>query len=355
MATEHTGARRADTDDLTLRDLVLASRRFYHDALRHWWVYAIAFLLIGGLLSYRAWSAAETYPARLTFMVNEDDGNPLGVGGVLGQLGLGRRIQGRFNLDKITELARSRKIISAVLLSPSGDDFIGNRLIEEYRLDDSWKELEPGMEEFRFTRDSVQAFNDYERTALLSLYGLLAGGEENEGLVQVSYNDLSGILSIKCKTTNEVLSIDIAQHLFAELSEFYVDQAIERQLKTYELVRNKVDSIQRELNRADVALAVFNDASTGMWSRLDLLKRDQLQREIIKLSSMQAEAVKNMEYAEFSLKNARPVIQELDIPISPIRPEKPSLLKALVIGALIAGILVSAYLVIRKALREAMQ
>lgn len=348
-------------EDLTVRDLILAFRRYRNEALRMWWLYLVCFLLIGGYLLYRAWSAPVTYEARLTFMVNEEEGGGFGgMSSVLGQLGLGRaRAGSRYNLDKIVELAKSRKIIQQVLLSPPVDDpekgFIGNALIEEYKLDEKWAENDSSMQGFRFTHDSVPVFNEQERKALLALHGKCVGGEKQEGLTNASYNDLSGILSLTCKTTNEELSVDIARLHFAKLGQFYIDQAIERQQKTYDLVRAKVDSIAGELSGVDVSLAVYTDASNNLFSRVDQVKGTRLQRDIIKLSTMQAEAVKNMEYAEFMLKNSRPVIQELDIPISPLQGTKPSLKKAFLIGALVAFVVASILIVGRMVVRDAMK
>lgn len=345
------------SDDLTLRDLYLSLRVGWQEAVRHWWLYAIMFVLLGGYFTYRAWSQPVTYPARLTFMVNEEEGPSLGgVSGMLGQLGLVRRVGGRLNMDKIIELARSRKIIQNVLLSPISDDnsgqFIANQLITEYGLDAKWAEADSSFTGFRFTHDSVAAFSPNERSALLRLHGLVVGGEKQKGLVAAGYDENSGILHLTCETTSEDLSIGLARTHFAELSRFYINQAIERQQKTYNLVRAKVDSIAAELSRADVELAVFTDASRNMFARVDQVKGARLQREIAKLAAMQAEAVKNSEFAEFNLKNARPVIQDLDLPISPLTPVKASLTKALLTGMAIAFVLVSVYLFFRKLARD---
>jgi len=359
---ENTQHRQASPqDELTLRDLIITFQVYRREAFRQWWLYALCFLVIGGYLFYRAVSTPATYPAKLTFMVNEDEGSGIGgVSSVLGQLGLGRgRAGSRYNLDKIVELARSRRIIQEVILSKidSGiqDDYIGNALITAYELNEKWAKDNPEMEGFKFTHDSVPAFNLSERSALLALHGLLVGGEKNPGLVSSSFDELSGILTLNCATINEELSVTIAKTLFDRLGKFYIDQAIERQLKTYELVRTKVDSIVGELSKADMGLAIYTDASNNLFSRVDQVKGQRLQREIIKLSAMQAEAVKNMEYAEFVLKNARPVIQELDIPISPLQPSRPSRLKALLLGAVIAFVLASLYIVGRRAMRNAMR
>jgi len=343
------------TDQLTLHDLIRGVQKFTREAIRKWWLFGVAFLIIGGFLVYRSVSTPETYKARLTFMVNEEDGNAFGgISGVLGQFGLGRGRAGRYNLDKIVELARSRKIIQEVLLTRKNGDYIANQLIAEYQLDEQWADSDPEMTGFRFSRDSIPIFDESERKALLSLYVLLVGGEDSEGLADASFDDISGILRLNCETTNELLSIDITTTQFDALSEFYVNQAIERQQLIFNLVRAKVDSIQSELSKADIELASFEDASNSMFLRVDKLKQGRLQREINKLSAMLGEAVKNMEYAEFSLKSAKPVIQELDIPMSPLTPIQPSLIKAIFFGGVIAFILVSLYILLRGAMREAM-
>jgi hypothetical protein len=344
-------------DDLTLRDLIYAYRTYRREAMRFWWLYALLFMVFGGFLVYRALTTPATYEARLTFMVNEDEGGG-GFGGlsVLNQLGLGRGRAGRFNLDKIVELARSRKIIQQVLLAPfsdsTGTDFIGNALIREYDLATQWGESDPDMEGFQFTRDSVPAFDIRERSALLWLHAMLVGDEKNEGLSSASYDDLSSILSLTCETTNQDLSIAITRTQFERLGEFYIDQAIERQQKTFEVISEKVDSIAAVLSKTDIELAVYTDASNNLFSRVDQVKGQRLNRELLKLAAMQGEAVKNMEYAQFMLKNARPVIQELDLPISPLTPQNPSLPKAILIAAALSLVLVTAYVVLRKAVRD---
>src|SRR5690606_9087954 len=196
--TDTTSRIREEQDDLTLKDLILACRRFWLQAVRAWWLYGIAFALIGGFFIWRALNTPETYQAKLTFMLNEDEGNPFGgITGVLGSFGLGRRGgAGRFNLDKLVELARSRKIVEQVILTKCQNDFLGNTLIDEYDLATEWAANDPEMEGFRFTHDSVPGFNKQERMALLSLYALIIGGEKNTGLANPSYNDISSILSL---------------------------------------------------------------------------------------------------------------------------------------------------------------
>jgi LPS O-antigen subunit length determinant protein (WzzB/FepE family) len=69
---------------------------------------------------------------------------------------------------------------------------------------------------------------------------------------------------------------------------------------------------------------------------------------------MHGEALKNLEYADFTLRNKTPFITLLDSPLSPISPNAESKLKALVIG-LILGIMIGVTFVLgRKIYRDTM-
>jgi LPS O-antigen subunit length determinant protein (WzzB/FepE family) len=70
---------------------------------------------------------------------------------------------------------------------------------------------------------------------------------------------------------------------------------------------------------------------------------------------MYAEALKNLELAEFSLRRKEPFIALIDSPIAPIAPQSESKIKAIIIGLLLGGLISGTFIVGRKIYREAMQ
>ncbi|MDX1478473.1 MAG: hypothetical protein R3301_12255 [Saprospiraceae bacterium] len=326
--------------ELTLSDLVGAVRLFVEAALRKWWLFALLFVLIGGFLIYRAYTHTPTYTARFTFMVNEDESGGLsGVASILGQFGIGAR-RGRYNLDKIVELSKSRRIIRETMFAQSNiggkNDFLANHLLDTYEMVEKWEEDMPEFAGFRFRRDSVENFSELERAALVRVYRRLVGTENTQGLISSTYSEESSILTIAAETINEELSLDIVNHLFESLSEFYINQSIERQRVTYDILRAKVDSISGVLAGVESEYARIADQNRNVLLRSDRVREGQLSREIQKLNAIYIESLKNLEIADFALKNATPFIQEIDRPISPLRENRKSIIKAGLIGAFLA-------------------
>ena len=108
------------------------------------------------------------------------------------------------------------------------------------------------------------------------------------------------------------------QHIYENLSEFYVEKAIEKQKATYDLIKAKTDSIKVALNAAEYRLAKFKDSNQRLWTRTARLEEERLSREIQLLILMYGESVKNLEFADFSLKTKTPFIQLIDAPLPPL-------------------------------------
>ena len=354
---EETGTQH--NDEISLRDLILKVRLFAREIMRSWKVPAICILLAMAFQAYKYFTFVPVYPAQITFSVDEEEGgSSAGLTGILGQFGLGSVRPSRYNLDKILALSKSRRVIENTLFSrlemDGKNDFLANHLIREYELGNAIKsEHQDG---FVYTHDSLPAFNRAENEMLVFLYNFIIGPPEDPKLALVTgdYNEDTNIMSIHVSTTNEALSVALAQRMFESLSDYYVNKAIEKQLKTYNVVSAKRDSVLAVLKSTEYQLANFKDSHRGLLLRTDQLSEFRLQREITALSAMYAEVLKNTEVADFSLKNKMPFIQVIDAPISPIYPTQISLLRKLIIGILIGGVIGSMIVVGRLIYRDIM-
>ncbi len=331
-------------DEISLRDLILKIKSFIGEVLRYWHIPAFCVLLAVGFQAYRYFTYVSVYPARITFSVDEDEGgNASGLTGILGQFGLGPVRPSRYNLDKILALSKSRRVIENTLfarVSMDGkEDYLANHLIREYELNKDSDLSKSGKGEFYFTHDSLPAFDRIENEMLISLYGFIVGPPDKpqKALIIADYNEDTNIMSLDASTTDESLSLALAERMFESLSEYYINKAIEKQLKTYTVVSAKKDSVLVALKAYEYQLANFKDSHRGVLMRTDLISELRLQREITALSAMYAEVLKNTEVADFSLKNKMPFIQVIDAPLSPIHPTQVSLFRKLLIGFLIGG------------------
>lgn len=346
-------------DEISLRDLILKIRSFIWEVIRYWYIPAVCILLALAYQGYQYIKFEPIYPASITFSVDEDEGgSSSGLTGILGQFGLGSVRPSRYNLDKILALSKSRRVIEYSLFGKNiidgKDDFLANHLIREYNLNHP-AQADAGSG-FYFTHDSLAAFNRQENEMLLSLFNFIIGPPDDpkKALITADYNEDTNIMSMDVSTTSEELSIALANRMFESLSGYYVNKAIEKQINTLSVITAKKDSVLAVLKSAEYQLAYFKDSHRGLLMRTDQVSELRLQREITALSAMYAEVLKNTEVADFSLRNKMPFIQIIDAPLSPIQPTKLSLLRKLIIGILIGGIIGSVLVLGRKVFMDIM-
>lgn len=310
---------------------------------KKFWI-ALFAIVLSGFFVLNAWLTPKTYSAQVTFMINDDEGGGMGgIGAILGSLGMGGAAKGgKYNYEKISQLTTSRKILSEMLFAPATfkgkTDCIGNHFIATYGILDDWS-ADTLLKDFKFTNIPKKSKLDQykDQVAVFKLSKLLKGDIQSgkPGIISVNYDDESTILVLSAKTLSPTLSIIMANALYDQLSEFYILKTLERQQATYNHVKKKTDSIFGELRSSESRLAGFQDQSHGIILNTTRLPKEQLARKVEMLYIMYGEAVKNLETAEFLLKNATPYFQVIDQPVEPLQPLGKSRFKALIIGGIV--------------------
>lgn len=347
-------------DEITLKELILKIGEFWREALKNWIIIIGASGLLAAIFLYRAFQEPVLYPAKLTFMVNEDEGGGMGgVSAILGQFGFGGGGRGKNNLDRILDLSKSRKIVKRAIFEKSTvdgkKDFIANHIIRLYDFHEAWEEDTTGLKDFVFINSNDSLFKRHENKAMLSVFGKIVGSEDNPGMFSTGYSEDTGIMKFECTTESEQLSIDLLNVLYEKISTFYVNKSIEKQEQTYRIVKEKSDSIKNLMTSVEYSLANFKDRNRGLFTAKDRLRELQLERDVQVMNKMYAESIKNMEIADFSLKNATPFVQLIDAPIAPITPQGESKIKAIIIGGFLGGFLSVFFVIGRKIYRDAMK
>ena len=319
-------------------------------------------------MGYKYANSDYSYRAVLTFMINQNEtSGPLGLSSILGQFGMGGR--GEFNRNRIIGLSTSRRIFEKAIFEKAiikgEQDFIANHIINYLDKQDMWipvpffrksSDKDKMMTEFRFARANISQFDSLDNAVLMELYGIVVGNPSKgtKGIMSNGFNKESGILHISVTTNNPELSVAMANSIFDNLSQFYVDKTIEQQITTYNVVKAKSDSLFYLLQSAETGAAAFDDQSDGTWGSSSRLPGRRLNREVQKLSILYGESLKNLEIADFALKNQTPFVQPIDRPILPIEGVKTSLLKSIIIGIAL-GFLLSIILITgKKIYRDAM-
>lgn len=351
-------SRKQYTGDISLRDILQHGVRYWNVLWSHKRlipVFCFPFFLWYG---YKFFSSVPKYSGQLTFMLNEDDTKNSGFSGLLGSLGIVGGGTGEYNLDKILDLSRTLLIVQRVLLeqdSIEGSyDFIGNHLIRIANYDQLWKRKMPHLVGVRFTQDSLTGFSRNQSKILKILYADLVGnpGQRNQAILKSGYSETSGILSLSITLPSEELSIAILYSMFDKLSAYYIETATDKQQFTLDRLELRVDSLRRELSSREYQLAQFDDTNRGLTTQRSRVRRNQLQRELTMFGVMYAEAVKNREIADFSLKNKTPFIRTVDVPFAPLRVIRPIWWRELITALLLGGLCWVLFVVARQIVSE---
>ena len=340
-------------DEITLKELLLKIQEFWQEVWTNKFliilmtsIFAIAFLA-------NTWRKEVTYTADLSFMLTEES-NSKGVRDT-DLLGLG---EVNFNLDKISFLTKSSKIIYKALLKKvtinNKEDFIANHLIDIYGLHQSWqnegseKYKEFSLKDFSFVKGIKEDYTRKEQRALKILQELTVNN-----LLSVSYNKSTEVFVLKATTLNEVLSTELVDNVYEALIAFYVDKTVGRPQKTYELLTLRTDSLSQLLNQAERQLAMAKDRTAGLIGSTYQVTMGQLNRQVAQTNARYMQALKNKEAVEYILQNRTPDFQIIDRTFIPILNAE-SKLNALLLGGFLGIFLGTLYVIGRKIVRDAL-
>lgn len=338
-------------DEITLKDLILKIQEYRLVVWNKVYWIILATIIFGILAGAKAYFKPPIYPAKLTFMVNEDSsgGGMGGAASLLGQFGFGGGGGGEYNLDKIVALAKSRKITKAALLDSSYAPLLADQLIEVYNLKEVWTDsvLQAGVSFKEYK-------NDRTRNIILQrLIELVQGNESAQGLAKFGYTDDTGILFIVIDGRTEQVSIDLAKAIYNQLSSFYINEATEKPKKNYKLLTERADSVSQELSIVERRIAKHYDSSQRILLRKDQVSSNETQRKAQILTIMYAEIIKNKETAHFILKAKTPFFQVIDCPSLPILQEDNHIGRQTIIGLVLGGILSVLFLIFRYTIKQA--
>ena len=201
---------------------------------------------------------------------------------------------------------------------------------------------------FIYDSNTVQLNTNASRLALKQLHRLIVGDSEEFGLVRSSVFKESGVLFLEAKSLSSDISLHLVETIFESLSNYYIAKTTEKQKHAFDIISQKTDSIQNELDAAQYRMAKFRDSNRNLALFTSEVEAEKLQAKSRALLAMLTEAVKNRETAEIVLKNVTPFIQVVDRPIPPLNANKPNFIIAFILGSIVGGILGVLFIVLRK-------
>lgn len=340
-------------EELILKKLLVKLNKLWHILwINKSWI-LLGAIVLAALASIKTVLSNPTYEATISFMVEEEEAGSIGnIASILGQFGLGGAAGGEQNLEKITTLAASRKIMHQVLLEKlevdGKIDFVANHIINIYELRKKW-EKDTLLNELSFIHNDFYSFNKKEKAGLKKIFNLVVGNDKQslQGIMKTGFAKETGILFITIIAINESLAIQLTKSIYNNLSVFYIEESIENPKQTFEILTQRTDSLLTALTSTQKKLAYLEAKSGERVTHDDRILKKILFRDLQVQTIMYGEVLKTKETSGFLLSSETPFFQVIDEPFSPIAPDKPSLLLAIIIGSCLGGFLTAAFSVSR--------
>ena len=307
---------------LTAQDIIRDLKYYTLSVWKRKFIVLIVGVLVAIGWSYKLLRKPPLYIAEKTFMVSDDEGGG-GISSILGQFGFGGAGgAGNYNYKKILEIGKSNLIIDQVLFDSATingvEGLIANHIITLYDLHKYWNK-DTVLNDFYFTESNQNTRKG--KLARKVLQGKIKGNPKDPSskkLVRFDYSEESTILKISGETKLEELSIVLAESTYENLSRFYINKSIERQLTTYKQLEAKADSLYGLLSGSESSLARSADYNRGLVLEKDRMPFSRSLRNIELYGTMYGEVLKNKETAEFMLNSQTPFFQTIDSPFAPL-------------------------------------
>ncbi|HEY8784745.1 MAG TPA: Wzz/FepE/Etk N-terminal domain-containing protein [Mucilaginibacter sp.] len=355
MSQEEQGKKINNTDEISVRDIVLKVRSGIR-YLRSKWLIILVAGLLGGLLglAYSIFKKPQ-YTAVCTFVLDEGSkGGGLGQYAGLASLA-GIDISsgsggGIFQGDNILELYKSRLMIEKALLSEAAFNGKNELLIDRYanynKLRTRWKEKDH-IDSITFTGDP----DNFDRKQDSIITDIVA--TFNKKVLSVTKPDKKlSIIDVEVTTGDELFAKEFNNQLVQTVNNFYAQTKTKKTSQNVQILQHQADSVKAVLNSSISGVASAIDAAPNANPSLLSLRvpSQRKQVDVQASTAIYAEIVKNLEISKISLRQEMPLIQVIDKPVLPLGVNKAGKISSIIAGAALFSFLICFFLIIRKLL-----
>lgn len=360
---------------ITLKDIFLKIGEYFHYVKSKYLWMVLLGAFFGLLFAFQNYKEPLQYEETLTFMMDESKSGDVSIPGLDALGSLFGQDKNSGSLGKILELFESRKIVHNTLFDTTmingKNDVIANHYLDQYTVPylvesydligpltkRSWTKTVMENPDFRFSHNDIENFTPLENLYLRLVYDHISGESDIgiEAQLESELDEETGIMKLRMTSEYEDITMAILNNIYNQLSGFFIEKSVEKETKTYNLMKKKRDSIFTSLKSAEYALADFKDRNRNLVTVKGYLEQIQLERQSSILSSMYRTVVGQMDATEFALKNKTPVVQVIDLPRRPINPTGPSWILGLIKGGLLGVAIVIFLAVVRRFYKDIME
>lgn len=322
--------------------------QFIRFALRKWYVIAVA-LAVGVAIGIYQYSSVERkYTATYSFMVNEDKGGLTQVGSILSSVGLGGLAGGggETSPEAIIEIAKAEAIAMEVLTDTVRHEGKPVILADLVWANYEEKVLQTIQQKFNISEDAIpedlfstKNADSYWRNVYLKSIKNVCLSNSSEALIVTDRDKSTGIMKISVNTTDENLSYHLARKWYQHLSDYYIQKSVEPQRRTFEVLKDRADSLQGRIYSLTNRSARLQDTRKSLFLASDNIEGGNVSREIAISNAAYGKVIENLEIARFGLSNRTPFFAVLESSMLPLAYVRPALLSTLLLYLILFGLL----------------
>jgi hypothetical protein len=339
-------------DEISLKELIEKGKEWFCYLLSQWKIIVLTGIIGAGLGLAYSISKKPVYTATLSFVLEGEQSGGVGLGSLASSFGidLGGGGGSVFTGSNLTELFKSRSMVEQTLLRPVTSNGKIISLAELFIQNENWRDKwndNPKLKDLQFLPNVKRK---YFTRVHDSIMGVMYENLSKEGLTVAQKDKKVSIISIDMVSTNELFAKYFCEALAVEVSDFYVTSKSKKARMNMDILERQTDSIRRELNGAITGVAVANDNTFMLNPALNVRRAPSARRQVDVQANttILTELVKQTELAKVTLRKETPLIQVIDSPILPLKKEKVSRLKAIILGGIVAGFISLLFLSFKK-------
>ncbi|MDX5338869.1 MAG: exopolysaccharide biosynthesis protein [Cyclobacteriaceae bacterium] len=344
-------------NQFTLREVVQNLREWLHFFLGKWKILVLAGILGLGLGALVSIFKKPVFHAETSFVLEEGDAGSISqmsglaslVGVNLSSLG---GTSGLFQGDNIMELYRSDRMLGETLLSPFDQEkLLIDRFVEFEELDEKWaSKVDFSQLDFSIPRENFSVTQD---SVIFEVSKLI---RERQLSVAKPDRKLS-IIQVSISSKDEAYAKVFNETLVNKVNTFYFETKTKKTGENLAILQSQADSVRAILDESIGAYASAQDRVPNANPLLTSATVESRKRQIDvqATGAVYQEIVKNLEIAKVNHRNNSPLIQIIDSPRFPLKRTEIRLVKGMVLGAVLTGILVMFGLYFRRLYQKHVQ
>ncbi len=335
-----------DKDEFSLKEILDKVKPLYTYLVNRWYVFLITGLLFGGIGYVRAYFAKPEFKASLTFILSTESksGGNSALAGIAGQFldmsgGGGGTGGDVFKGETLLDYMNSFHVIKRVLFKPfAGQDSIFvNYFVRFLKLDDQWKNNDRTKNAFPFhtSEDQITPLQD---SLLREVHLILVKNylEINRPSKKLNFYEAS------TTSTNTLIASNLPRFLVDETAKLYIETQTKQLRDNVNMLQHEADTLGRVLSSSIQNVGASIDETYNLNPAFQA-QRSGTQRQQVNVSVYTAaysEVLRNLELAKIALQKEKPLFQIIDEPPVLLKVVKGGRIKAGLIWAFAAEILV---------------